>query len=97
MMRAILLSMALLVGLGACGDENKPPATPSSAAPAEPTPVDPDPGAADSVEPAPIAPAEGPADPAENEACVEQCVQRNQMRAVAHEQIERDCVAECKE
>ncbi|HUH01018.1 MAG TPA: hypothetical protein VML75_03420 [Kofleriaceae bacterium] len=98
MMRPLLLSLFLVAGLGACGDDKKPPAAPTTGPePAAATPVDPDPGAVAPADPAPTPPAEGPGDPAENDACFEQCVQRNQMRAVSAEQIDRDCVAECND
>jgi hypothetical protein len=74
------------------------------------TPVEPEPKADEPVveptadEPAAEPKADDPAakpkadDPAAKpkaDDCVADCIQRNQMRAVAAEQIERDCKAEC--
>lgn len=47
-------------------------------------------------ETAATAPAEDSADGASDD-CVAKCVQRNQMKAVGADQIERDCEAECKQ
>jgi hypothetical protein len=47
-------------------------------------------------ETATTAPAEDSAD-GESDDCVAKCVQRNQMKAVGADQIERDCEAECKQ
>jgi hypothetical protein len=89
MMRALGLTV-LLLGAVACGNDTKPPVQ------ATPTPVqaEPDPEPA-----APDPPVEEPAseqpDPPADDTCQAECVQRNQMRAVAPEQIEADCAAEC--
>lgn len=87
---AVLAVLGLSVG---CADDAKrataPPAAEPAAAEPAPTPVEPEAPAAE-----PEAPA---AEPAADDDCVTACVARNQMRAVAPEQIEADCKAECTE
>ena len=73
------------------------PATPPSTAVAPPaTPAPPTATAsANDLPAAPPASAESAEKPAP-EACVKECVARNQMRAEAAEKIEADCRAECR-
>lgn len=57
-------------------------------------PKTPDAKAPDAKAPDAKAPESAPA-AKDDDACVKACVQKNQMRAVAADQIERDCRAEC--
>ncbi|MCB9754317.1 MAG: hypothetical protein H6713_30615 [Myxococcales bacterium] len=102
-------TLALVIASASCGGRSAAPEVPPARAPT-PSPA-PEGGAAPSDAPAPANrneetspppprpdPAEAPADALEtpDDPCVADCLRRSQMRAIAWEQIQRDCAAECE-
>jgi hypothetical protein len=106
-MRRWLLIALLAAACGKSGDKpnDKPtPASDKSTPPPtdegelEPTPVEPEPKP-DPPKPDPPKPdpKRGPAPLPSADACVKDCVQRNQMKATSPENIEADCKSECSQ
>lgn len=102
MTRVLVLFSTLLLLLSACQGEKKEDASSkvpeTSARETSAGDTTKAPTNAETTAPAENATAEavgGEDAPAEDD-CVAKCVQRNQMKAVGADQIERDCEAECK-
>jgi hypothetical protein len=97
----VSIAAALAVSCSKPSETPGPPASTGAApsATAVPAPVEPAPltapATASDVPPAPPASAEAVEKPAP-EACMKECVARNQMRAEAAQKIEADCRKECQ-
>lgn len=94
-----LICVPLVVLAMACAGSptQAPPAAapePAAEQPAEPVPIEPVPEQPDPVESPPAD--DTTPDPADS-ACVVECVNANQMRAVPIEQIRADCRASCEQ
>ena len=87
-MRAILLALALVLATACGGDKNQPQPNPAAEQPP------PSSGGEDMTGPrGPVAPPDGGA--YQFEACIKECVRRNQTQAIPIEQIEANCQGEC--